>query len=73
MLHLAQADRSAQELPGLVAPISRNLTAAVERLTFLERTALKPEDAVLAADLDKILARYDPTRMYSILTARHRW
>lgn len=72
MVHLAQADRSAQELPGLVAPISRNLTAAVERLTLLERTALKPEDAVLAADLDKILARYHPTRMYGILTAWHR-
>ena len=53
-----QADRTAQELPGLVAPISRNLNSAVERLSFLERTALKPEDAVLASDLDKILARY---------------
>lgn len=57
MLFAVQADRSAQELPGLVAPISRNLSAAVERLAFLERTALKPEDAVLASDLDKILAR----------------
>ena len=52
-----QADRSAQELPGLVAPISRNLTAAVERLAHLERTALKPEDAVLASNLAGILAK----------------
>ncbi len=52
-----QADRATQELPSLVAPISRGLNAAVERLSLLEHTALKPGDAIQPNDLDKILAR----------------
>ncbi|DBA84981.1 TPA: hypothetical protein ACH3X2_005720 [Trebouxia sp. C0005] len=53
----AKADRATQELPSLVAPISRGLNAAVERLSLLEHTALKPGDAIQPNDLDKILAR----------------
>ena len=53
----AQADRAAQELPGLVAPISRGLNAAVERLSQLEHTALRPGDAVSAPQLEQALAR----------------
>ncbi len=55
---VVQADRATQELPSLVAPISRGLNAAVERLSLLEHTALKPGDAIQPNDLDKILARY---------------
>ena len=54
---MVQADRATQELPSLVAPISRGLNAAVERLSLLEHTALKPGDAIQPNDLDKILAR----------------
>ncbi|KAL0050442.1 hypothetical protein WJX82_011314 [Trebouxia sp. C0006] len=53
----AKADRATQELPSLVAPISRGLNAAVERLSLLEHTALKLGDAIQPNDLDKILAR----------------
>ncbi|KAL0042137.1 hypothetical protein WJX77_004388 [Trebouxia sp. C0004] len=52
-----KADRATQELPSLVGPISRGLNAAVERLSLLEHTALKPGDAIQPNDLDKILAR----------------
>jgi len=54
---VVQADRATQELPSLVAPISRGLNAAVERLSVLEHTALKAGDAVQADDLEKALAR----------------
>ncbi len=54
---MVQADRATQELPSLVAPISRGLNAAVERLSLLEHTALKLGDAIQPNDLDKILAR----------------
>ena len=53
-----QADRAAQELPSLVAPISRGLNAAVERLAVVEHTCLSLADAVQASDLEKALARW---------------
>ena len=53
-----QADRAAQELPSLVAPISRGLNAAVERLAVVEHTCLSLADAVQAPDLEKALARW---------------
>ena len=53
-----QADRATQELPSLVAPISRGLNAAVDRLSLLEHTSLKAGDAVQTNDLEKALARY---------------
>ena len=65
-----QADRATQELPSLVAPISRGLNAAVERLSLLEHTALKPGDAIQPNDLDKILARCADLFLYvSIITS----
>ena len=57
-----QAERAAQELPGLVAPISRGLNAAVERLSVLEHSCLRHGDAVQAPDLETALARWDVTR-----------
>lgn len=56
-----QADRAAQELPSLVAPISRGLNAAVERLSVLEHSCLRQGDAVQAPDLETALARWDVT------------
>lgn len=53
-----QADRAAQELPSLVAPISRGLNAAVERLSIVEHSCLGLADAVLASDLETALARW---------------
>ncbi|KAL3162864.1 hypothetical protein ABBQ32_009315 [Trebouxia sp. C0010 RCD-2024] len=53
----AKADRAAQELPSLVAPISRGLNAAVERLSVLEHSCLRHGDAVQAPDLETALAR----------------
>ncbi|KAL3161053.1 hypothetical protein ABBQ38_009436 [Trebouxia sp. C0009 RCD-2024] len=52
-----KADRAAQELPSLVAPISRGLNAAVERLSVLEHSCLRQGDAVQAPDLETALAR----------------
>lgn len=52
-----QADRAGQELPGLVAPISRGLNAAVDRLSMLESTCLREGDAIQTPDLEKALAR----------------
>ena len=56
-----QAEKAAQELPSLVAPISRGLNAAVERLGVLESRCLRLGDAVQAADLEKALARWELT------------
>ena len=53
-----QADRAVQELPSLVAPISRGLNAAVERLSVVEHSCLSLADAVQPPDLEKALARW---------------
>lgn len=68
-----QADRAAQELPSLVAPISRGLNAAVERLALVEHTCLGLADAVQAPDLEKTLARWglQPVLMHASHSTAH--
>lgn len=67
MVRNVQADRAAQELPSLVAPISRGLNAAVERVTVLEHSCLRHGDAIQAPDLESALARWECANMQLLL------